>query len=34
MSLLDIEVLAQFKSASSPRVSTETASLSSMYLHA
>lgn len=31
MSLLDMDVLAQFSSASSPRVSTLTASLSSMY---
>ena len=34
ISLLDIDVLAQFKSASSPRLSTETASLSSINLQA
>jgi len=34
ISLLDIEVLAQLFKASSPRLSTVTASLSSMYLHA
>lgn len=34
MSLLDIDVLAQLVKASSPRLSTVTASLSSMYLQA
>lgn len=34
INLLDMDVLAQFKRASSPRDSTVTASLSSMYLHA
>jgi hypothetical protein len=34
ISLLDIDVFAQFTNASSPRLSTVTASLSSMYRHA
>lgn len=34
MSFDDIEVLAQFNKASSPRLSTVTESLSSIYLHA
>ena len=32
INLLDIEVLAQFTNASSPRLSTDTANLSSIYL--
>ena len=34
INLLDIEVFAQFRRAYSPILSTETASLSSIYLHA
>jgi hypothetical protein len=34
INLLDIEVFAQLRSASSPRLSTDTANLSSINLHA